>query len=255
MDTYSIIQALIYGAIGWLTGLLVNYLADVLPLRRRIDVPVCRYCGRELRIHPSMVLIPQRCGECHRRPVLRWIMVQAVCLSGFIVLTFRQPEKLGQYWAMFWLAYLLLVIVIDIEHRLILHVVSAAGAAAGILIGIQLHGLRSTLAGGLIGFSVMLTLYGIGIAYARWSSRRWGRPIAEGEALGFGDVTFSLVMGFILGSPGVFAGLVTAILLAGAAGLLVLVPALIRRRYDPNLALPYGPFLALAIFYLLFLRG
>lgn len=254
MTTHPIIQALFYGAVGWLTGLLVNYLADVLPIHRRIDMPVCRYCGHKLRIRPSILILPQRCSDCLRRPILRWLTVQIVCLSGFIIISFRQPERLGQHWAMFWLAYLLLVIVIDIEHRLILHIVSAAGAVAGILVGVQLHGLKSTLAGGLFGFLVMLTLYGIGIAYARWSSRRRGRLIAEGEALGFGDVTFSLVLGLILGSPGVFAGLVTAILLAGAAGLLALILALIRRQYDPNLALPYGPFLALAIFYLLFLR-
>jgi leader peptidase (prepilin peptidase)/N-methyltransferase len=78
--------------------------------------------------------------------------------------------------------------------------------------------------------------------------------IAEGEALGFGDVTLSGVIGLLLGWPGVIAGLIVAVFLAGAVGLLAMLPMLFRRQYDPNLALPYGPFLALGAFYLLYLR-
>lgn len=202
-----------------------------------------------------MVLLPQRCASCGTKPGWRWSIVQAICLAGFVWLSYQHPEALGLGWSMFWLAYLLLVIVIDVERRLIMHIVAVVGAAAGIVTGININGIKSTLVGGAIGFLIMLVFYGLGIVYARWSSRRQEEEIAEGEALGFGDVTFSLVMGLVLGVPNILYGLVTAILLAGLAGLLAIIPSIIQKRYNPNLALPYGPFLALSIFYWLIVRG
>jgi leader peptidase (prepilin peptidase)/N-methyltransferase len=153
----------------------------------------------------------------------------------------------------FWLAYFLLVVVIDIENRLILHLTSAFGAAAALLTGLGLHGWRSTLLGGALGAGAMLLIYWLGIAYARWSTRRRGIEIAAGDAFGFGDVTLSGVIGLLLGWPGVIGGLTAAVLLAGAAGLLALGAMLIRREYRPDFALPYGPFLAAAAFYFLYL--
>ena len=63
------------------------------------------------------------------------------------------------------LVYLAIVIVIDLEHRVILHPVSLVGAVLGLGTGIFLrsqnqntlpHGITSTLLGGLAGFGVML---------------------------------------------------------------------------------------------------
>jgi prepilin signal peptidase PulO-like enzyme (type II secretory pathway) len=51
----------------------------------------------------------------------------------------------------------------------------------------------------------------------------------------------------------VIGGLTLAILLGGLAGLLALAPMLIRRHYHAETFLPYGPFLAAAVFYFLFL--
>ena len=79
-------------------------------------------------------------------------------------------------------------------------------------------------------------------------------PVAEGEALGFGDVNRGGVIGLLLGWPGIIAGLIAAILLAGAVGLFTFTIAFLRHRYDPNLALPYGPFLAIAAIFLLYFR-
>jgi len=162
----------------------------------------------------------------------------------------------------FWLnllvwVYFGLVIVIDLEHRLILHVTSWAGAALGLVVGIWLHGVPATLLGGAAGYGLMLGMYGLGNVFVRFMSRR--RKLGENDApiedaLGYGDVNLAGVMGLMLGWPGVLAGLVVAILLGGVVSLLYLLTALLFRRYQAFAAIPYGPFLAGAVLYLLYLR-
>jgi leader peptidase (prepilin peptidase)/N-methyltransferase len=161
---------------------------------------------------------------------------------------------MGFFLGLILLAYLGVVIVIDLEHRLILHPVSLAGAILGVGIGTWLHGLTATLLGGLFGFAGMLALYYLGIVFVRLSARLRGQPIGEDEGIGFGDVNLSGVVGLLLGWPGILAGLLIAILLGGAVSLLYLLLMITIRRYRPSLALPYGPFLAASAIILLYLK-
>lgn len=257
-DTFSslALYPIVFAALGIAAGWLVNYLADMLPVHRRLAAPRCRACGAKLPLQMAWgyYLGLRACAACGSRPGLRYWLVGALTTLGFLWIALRPPERLGLWPGLFWLVFLLLVTVIDIENHLILHVVTAFGAVVAAINGFLLHGWLDTLIGGLVGAGVMLAFYLLGIAYARWSARRHGQAIAEGEALGFGDVTFSGVLGLLLGWPGVIGGLTIGILLAGAAGILSLLPMVFRRRYDPNLALPYGPFLAAAAFYLLYLQ-
>ncbi len=148
------------------------------------------------------------------------------------------------------LVYFAVVIVIDGEHRLILHPVSWAGAALGISLGVWRHGAGSTLLGGAAGYAVMLGLYALGEFFSRWMARRRGEALEE-VALGFGDVNLAGVTGLFLGWPGVAAGLILAILLGGVVSGGYLLWMLARRRYRAFAAIPYGPFLALAAVWLL----
>ena len=106
------------------------------------------------------------------------------------------PARLGFYASMLLLAYFGLVVIIDMEHRLILHQVSVIGAVLGFLIGTYLHGWISTLLGGVVGFTSMLVLYWFG----EWLLRKFSRNRTEEDvALGFGDVNLTGVLGLILG--------------------------------------------------------
>ncbi len=152
------------------------------------------------------------------------------------------------------LVYFGVVTVIDIEHRLILHPVSIVGAVLGLLYGIQLHGAWSTFLGGLAGYGSMLVLYLFGILFSAYQARRRGESQFE-DALGFGDVNLGGILGLLLGWPGVVAGLLLAVILAGAISLAYLIWTLIRRRYDSGLAIPYGPFLVASAVWLLYFTG
>lgn len=227
--------------LGWLGGMLVNYLADVLPTRRRLCAPFCQNCQSDLG-WVNALLWPRRCAACGRPRGWRSWLVEAIAVAAATGLWLKQP-RLGFWVSLVLVLYFGLVVVIDLEHRLILHPVSLAGAVLGLGVGIWLHGWKSTLLGGLAGFGSMLALYILGGLFVSLIARLRGRSINE-IALGFGDVNLSGVLGLLLGWPGVFAGLMLTILLGGLASLIYIVFMLIARRYQAFSAIPYGPFMA-----------
>jgi leader peptidase (prepilin peptidase)/N-methyltransferase len=99
----------------------------------------------------------------------------------------------------------------------------------------------------------MLMLYGFGMLFARLRAKRLGVDDGE-EALGFGDVTISCVLGLMLGFPNIFYGLITGILIAGAFSILLILTLLLRKKFESTgIYIAYGPFLVLgAAFYLFF---
>jgi len=227
--------------LGWLTGMVVNYVADVLPLRRRLSRPFCPACDAQIP-WLAYFLLPRRCPTCGQpRPWRTWLVASFYTIAT-AALWFSPPTRLGFWVAWLLLAYFGVVVVIDVEYRLILHSVSLAGAALGTALGVGLHGVQSTLFGGLAGFAMMAVLYLAGAVMLRWLTR-W-RQVPPGEvALGFGDVTLGGVIGLVLGWPLINLGLMLAVLLGGVVSLLYLILMMLARRYRLFTALPYGPFL------------
>jgi leader peptidase (prepilin peptidase)/N-methyltransferase len=131
-----------------------------------------------------------------------------------------------------YIAILILIIVIDLEHRLILHVVTFPATAFALIASIPLtdNNLRLALTGAAVGFLFFFTAYLI------------GNKFFGAGALGFGDVTLSMTMGAMLGLQRILFALVLGILLAGIWGLF----AIITGRLDRRSYFPYGPFLAVA---------
>ena len=156
----------------------------------------------------------------------------------------------------FWIGYLVsllfyLILVIDIEHRLILHSVSLVGAGLSLLVGWWLHGLQATLVGGLVGFGTMYVLYKFGEIFSRIVSRMRGEDLEE-VALGFGDVNLGGLLGLLLGWPVILLGLILAILAGGGFSLVFMLVAAVAGRYRSFVAMPYAPFLILAAGLILF---
>lgn len=164
------------------------------------------------------------------------------------------PVRLGYWVSLALLIYFGVITVIDIEHRLILHPVSLTGAAFGLGLGLWLNGLTKTLLGGMLGFGIMFGLYLFGILFVRAVSAIRGRSVGD-EALGFGDVMLSGVLGLILGWPAVGACLLIAVLLSGFSSLIFILALLVARRYSSFMAIPYGPFLVASTMLILFFPG
>jgi leader peptidase (prepilin peptidase)/N-methyltransferase len=229
--------------LGLGVGILINFLADVLPRHRRLSHPTCPHC--ESRLPYSYYLIwPQRCKSCskpnNRR--LRSLVVDLTALGVAVWLRSSAPQDLGYPLSLLLAAYFLLIVVVDVEHRLILIPTVIAGVILGGAAGFRLHGLQATILGGLIGYVIMFLLYKFGEAFARFVARRRGEPLDE-VALGYGDVNLAGVLGLVLGWPVIVIGLILAILLGGLAGLIYLIIKLGMKRYRSFEAMPYAPYL------------
>ncbi|MEA2008203.1 MAG: A24 family peptidase [Chloroflexota bacterium] len=234
---------------SWGLGGLVNYLADTLPRTRHFSKPACPACQETFPWHYT--LWPKKCQACGEKRALRvWIVLILGVVTAIWLWQFP-PARLGFGGALLWSVYFALVVVIDIEHHLILHPVSLAGAVLGAGFGVALHGALPTLLGGVAGFGIMLGLYYLGELFLKLLIRIRGEETDE-VPLGFGDVNLAGVIGLLLGWPGITAGLLLAILIGGVVSGLYLLIALILRRYQAYTALPYGPFLAASAVLLLF---
>ena len=235
---------------GLAGGFLVNYLCDVLPVLRKLVHPQCMHCN-----HPYGwldYLLFRRCSQCQGvRKIRAWIIQLGMPLLAVFFLV-QPPGKLGTWIGLLVALYLILIMVIDIEHRLVLHPVSLFGIAAGAVLGWQLQGLVPMLIGGLFGFCSMMAFYFLGDWYARWIAKRRGYEYEEG-ALGFGDVMLSAVIGVSTGWPQVVGALLLGILLGGLFSICLIVVQLFRKKYSPLTAIPYAPFLVIACAVFLFI--
>jgi leader peptidase (prepilin peptidase)/N-methyltransferase len=238
--------------LGWIGANLVNYLADVLPTERKITTPKCSRCGEHLSWKYYFLLAT--CGYCGNKPSLRHNVVLVLGLVFAGLLAQFPLENLGNYSAIVWMLYFGLVTVIDLEHRLIMHLVSIAGAVLGLIYGTLLHGILNTILGGAAGFGIMLIFYFLGELFVRVLSKARGEEIEE-IALGFGDVNLAGVIGLLLGWPGIIAGIFLAILIGGVVSGVFLILQVIQKKYRAYQALPYGPFLVLSAVTLLYISS
>jgi len=260
MDTNLFIPAVL----GWVAGLFINYTADILPLTRRFSQPVCLNCQTAFSWREYLSL--RACRNCGTRRSTRIWIVQTVAVASFLYFWLFPPIGLGLLLSMIVLTYFGVIIVIDIEHRLILHPTSIAGAVLGLTVGTFIYsktnGLTSALLisilGGVAGFGIMFILYQFGAFVARIRARRMqvaGQATDDEEALGGGDVFLAGILGLMLGWPNIILGLTYGVLIGGFISVLAIIQLFIKRRYTENSMMtfiPYGPSLIMGVFYVLF---
>jgi len=251
--------------LGWVAGLFINYVSDVLPLTRRFSQPVCIQCGNHLAWTDYLTL--RACRVCGKKRSLRTWLVQIFAVASFVYFWLVPSKALGIPLGMIVLIYFGIIIVIDLEHRLILHPTSLVGAVLGLLVGTLIHsradgllvGIGKSLLGGLFGSGVMFLLYQFGTLVARLRARKMqaaGQAEDEEEALGGGDVYLAGVLGLMLGWPFIWDALIIGVLLGGAVSFLFLLALVVRRRYTVDALMtfiPYGPYFIISAFYKLFL--
>ncbi len=220
--------------LGVLVGAVVNQLGSDLPARRSPRLPRCPYCGNE-------------------RPWWQWLGVLAYvvgrsdCPSCGSQLRLRRPLieiGLGVVYGYLWMAFgpsptllfyalysvvLALVLITDLEHRLILNVVTYPAVGLGIVGSFFVPGVTwwSALIGGAIGLLFFLLAAVI------------GHTLFGAGALGGGDVKLAAFVGVVTGYPLVIEAILLTILI-GAAISLALVVTGVRGLRDH---VPYGPFL------------
>ncbi len=247
MNSYFLFAGIVL--FGLVSGTAVNYLADVLPVTRRLTRVVCVDCRQEIPWKDYILL--KDCQNCGKPRSWRTWLVLLLTPMLYLLAWFFPNERLHFWMQVVILFYFSVVAIIDLEHRVILHPVSLVGIVLGSMLGFLLHGFLPTLIGGVTGFLIMLFLYLTGQGFARLMGRIRHEEIEE-IPLGFGDVNLSCVLGLILGWPGITAGLLLAILLGGGFSAVYILISKISRQYRPFVAIPYAPFLLLGATILLF---
>jgi leader peptidase (prepilin peptidase) / N-methyltransferase len=240
---------------------LINLLSDNLPNPNSKFLPICVSCKSKLAWTKYLFFL--KCDSCGRNRTFRHFIVLIIMALSPIILYYFPPSRTGWLIGLLLLDYFLLVFIIDLEHRLIFYSLTIIGAVICLPIGviIRLQNIGSsgsislaifwTLLGCLAGFLIMLGLYFLGRLFSAVIAKMKKQEI-EKEALGYGDVLISAIIGLLFGWPGILAVLVGAIILGGLVSLSIILIQLIRKKYQPFSAIPYAPFLivcALGILY------
>ncbi|MBI5961253.1 MAG: prepilin peptidase [Chloroflexi bacterium] len=188
---------------------------------------------------------PARLGWRH--PIVE--IVNALAFAGLV---FAFPDEKNLWAWLIYAAIMLLITVIDVEHRLILFVVIIPSCLFALLVAIvsppQDRAFSEFLVGGAVGFGLFFAMYLGGGVFTAVSRH-------DEVAFGFGDVMLATLSGLMLGWRAfIFASLITVF--AGAAGALIYISArmMIRRRYRWFTPLPYGPYIVFGTLLMLFFR-
>jgi leader peptidase (prepilin peptidase)/N-methyltransferase len=222
--------------LGLVIGSFLNVCIHRLPQRKSIVSPPsqCPHCGYVLRWHDnvpvlSYLLLGGRCRRCRVRISPRYPIVELVTMLVFIAhgLVFGLDIMLVP--RLLFACALIVLFAIDLEHHLLLDVITLPGIVVGLLFSLMLPpGILSAIIGVLVGGGV---LWLIGEAYYRYAGE---------EGMGGGDVKMLAMIGAFLGWKLAVLTLVFSSLAGSLAGVIVLA----SRRGGLKHALPYGTFLA-----------
>jgi leader peptidase (prepilin peptidase)/N-methyltransferase len=255
------IMIVLYAAAGLLTGIVLNLCADQLPRWRRLRRrPFCPTCDR---VRPwragsgtlAYLSGTARCPQCGARISWRHPLVEVgtAALFAFLWARYRTSPLLIPY--TLYAAIFILVIVIDLEHKLILNVVMYPAWILALVASFfhpTPYFYRLALLGGVLGFGLLYLVYLSGVLFVKSVSRARGKDL-NAVAFGFGDVRLGAFIGLVLGFPSVLTAIFLAVFLGGLGGLLYwLIRAVILRRYSLFTAIPYGPYLVLAAMAIMF---
>lgn len=237
------IEAFVFGSI---VGSFLNVCILRLPLDQSIVKPRsrCPQCGQMIRWFDnipilSWVLLRGRCRFCKKGISWRYPFIEL--LSGLLAWAF--VVRFGIHWwvIVYYLfsASLLVVAVIDIDHRIIPNEISLSGIVLGFVLSFFLPGITwlDSLLGAFLGGGL---LFAIAEIY---------RLLRKIEGMGMGDVKLLGMIGAFLG----WRALPFVVLLSSAAGTIVGLLLIVGAKKGWRYQIPFGTFLAgAAVAYTLF---
>lgn len=247
---------LLWAALGFVAGWLINLIADAWPHRQPLALPHCPHCHAPRRLLQWSGLVAYltgqtHCRECTQRISIRWPLVELIAIALYAYVFFLFGLSLQLLLITFYSSVLLLVCVIDFEHRLILNRVMVPSILAAVALSFVTPNLTplAAVAGGFTGLLLTGIIYLGGVLFVRVQARR-GRIINE-VAFGQGDVVLMLFIGLITGLSSVVRALVLGVLLGGVVAVGIVLFGLLQRQSKLYVPYAYGPYLAMAGWYVL----
>ena len=226
-----------FALLGLVIGSFLNVCIHRLPQRKSIVSPAssCPRCGYVLRWYDNIPVLSYlalrgRCRGCKAPISLRYPIVELVTMGVFVAhyLVFGLDIMLVP--RLLFACALIVLFAIDLEHHLLLDVITLPGIVVGLAFSLMLPpGIVSAAIGVLVGGGI---LWLIGEAYYRYAGE---------EGMGGGDVKMLAMIGAFLGWKLAVLTLVFSSLAGSIVGLVVIA----SRRGGMKYALPYGTFLAI----------
>jgi leader peptidase (prepilin peptidase)/N-methyltransferase len=245
---------IIFILLGMAVGSFLNVVIDRLPRKQSLVKPPshCDSCGKKLNVLDlipvfSFIFLRGRCRYCRARIPWRVVVVEAA--GGFIfALSFWrfgagiEPSNYAAIFiTAFWCCIFLLIIFIDMEHKLILNRITYPSVViALIILGVETllpeakilgernfipdTAILSGLIGGGVGFLFFFIVF-----------------IINPGGMGMGDIKLALLIGLVTGFPLVVPGLLIGIIIGGIAAI-ILITLGRKGRKD---VIPYGVFLGI----------
>jgi len=230
---------------GTVVGSFLNVCIYRLPKEESIVAPRSRCPACQSPIHAldniplvSFALLRGRCRACGASIPWRYPLVEALTGILFALTVVRFGVTLQAAFLLIFLAGLIVISFIDLDHQIIPNVITLPGIPLGLLTGFLfrdpplLDRLIGTLAGA--GFLYLVLFYG-GVLYGQ-------------EAMGEGDLNLIAMVGAFLGWKAVIVTILVGCLVGSVLGLSLIALRRLGRRQH----IPFGPFLSLGAVVALF---
>ncbi len=233
------------GALGAVVGSFLNVVIHRLPLGQSLVHPPshCPRCGARVRPHHNLpvigwLLLGGRCRDCREPISPRYPLVEAltaVLAAGWWARA-ESALAFGVYFV--FLAGLVAVTFIDLDHKIIPDSLSLGGVVLGMAASFLLPlGWKDSLVGAAAGGGILAA-----VAYGY-------EAVTGREGMGFGDVKLLAAIGAFLG----WQAVLFTVFVSSVTGSVVGLAAIAMGGRDLRFEVPFGPFLALgAVVYLFF---
>lgn len=231
---------------GAMIGSFLNVCIYRLPDHESVVFPAshCRACSRVLAWYENVPLLSYvlqrgKCRTCGAQFSSRYFWVELLTAFLAIALVVHFGLTITSIGYFLFVAALVTITFIDLDHQIIPDVISLPGVVVGIVFSLVVPdlGFWNSLGGAVLGGGVLLV---VALGYKAATGR---------EGMGGGDVKLLAMIGAFLG----WQSVPFTLFIASCAGSLIGVFVMARRHADSQLALPFGPFLAFgAVSYLFF---
>lgn len=223
--------------LGLIVGSFLNVVIVRLPAQRSLVHPrsACAACGTAIAWHDnipilSFALLRGRCRACGIRISWRYPLVEALTGVLFALAAAALGPTIDFLVAAAFLAALVAITFIDLDHQIIPNVVTYPGIVAGLLASLlspRISWLDAAL-GVLVGGGIFFLI-------AEGSLRIMGQ-----EGMGGGDVKLGAMLGAFIGWKAVLFTILLSVVGGGLVAAALIASGL-KSRKDP---IPFGPFLA-----------
>jgi len=243
---FSYLEEIFTFIFGACIGSFLNVCIYRIPVSKSIIRPrsMCLNCGATIRFYDNIPIVSYlwlkgKCRHCGATISIRYPLVEIMSglLALCIYLKYGVTPQAIIYFA--FIAVLVVITFIDIDHRIIPDVISLPGipiffaASLSLPTITYLDSLLGILAGGGI-------LYLVAFIY---------NLLTKKEGMGGGDIKLLAMIGALIGWKGVFF----TIFVSSAVGALSGMALMLLTRQNMKLAIPFGPFLAVGAIVYIFL--